>query len=94
MRAGNVEEMETPKRTARDKVEASDDQLRRTPTGNLNHRIWTGECLEVLRQDKASSKDLALARTVYIEGHVAWEKGLMARPPLPKVQSLKQDTFH
>ena len=75
-------------------MEAIEDQLQRAPTGNLNHRIWTGDCLKAMRQDKANDKDLALAQMVDVEGHGASEKGLMARPPLPRVQPLKHDTFH
>ena len=54
----NIVEKESPyegekKRTVRDMVEATDDQLRRAPVGDLSHRIWSGECLEELRVGKA-----------------------------------------
>ena len=81
-------------RTMKDKVDATEDQLRRAPRGTLHHRIWSGDCLKPLRQKLASEKDRDIAQSVNIEGLAAWEKGLMTRPPLPKTKPLKYDTFH
>ena len=33
-------------RNIKDKVVASDEQLRRAPKGDLNHGIWKGDCLK------------------------------------------------
>ena len=45
----------TKKRTVRDPVEATDEQLERAPVGDLSHRIWTGYCLNGLRVNKSAS---------------------------------------
>ena len=71
-------------RSINDKVVASDEQLNRAPKGDLNHRIWKGDCLKTLRERRASQQDLAIVRDVNIRGHAAFEMALMARPPLPR----------
>ena len=62
----NINEKESPyegekRRTIRDTVEATDDQLRRAPVGDLSHRIWSGECLKELRVEKARAEDVRIA---------------------------------
>ena len=82
------------KRTIRDPVEATDEQLGRAPVGDLSHRIWNGECLKDLRTKKAQAEDVRIARTCEVRGHPTWERGLAVRPPLPKRKQSKVETFN
>lgn len=74
----------TEARTARVNVEASDEQLATAPTGDLNHRLWAGDCLGLLRKENAHVDDLQVIRHCNVKGHPPWEQALMVRPPLPK----------
>ena len=82
------------KRTIRDMVVATDDQLRRAPVGDLSHRIWSGDCLKELRVEKARAEDVRIAHVCEVRGHPAWERGLMVRPPLPNRNQSKVETFN
>jgi len=54
---GHVDRGQEAKRSVKDTVEASEDQLRRAPKGDLTHRIWRGDCLKPLRQQRATEED-------------------------------------
>jgi hypothetical protein len=82
------------KRTARDPVNATEEQIARAPVGNLSHRLWTGECLRPSRMERARKEDLVVTRTCEVAGHPAWERGLSVRPPLPKRRQSKVETFN
>ena len=82
------------KRTIREPVVASSDQIERAPVGDIAHRLWTGGCLKVLRNKKARADDVMVASTCMVRGHPAWERGLMVRPPLPKRKQSKVETFN
>ena len=95
----NLVEKDSPyvgekKRTIRDPVVATSDQLLRAPIGDIAHRLWTGGCLKTLRDKKASANDVMVAGTCMVRGHPAWERGLMVRPPLPKRKQSKVETFN
>ena len=82
------------KRTARDPVNATEEQIARAPVGNLSHRLWKGECLKPSRVKMARKEDLVVTRTCDVAGHPAWERGLSVRPPLPKCRQSKVETFN
>ena len=95
----HIVEQETPhngsrKRTVRDTVAATEAQLAKAPVGNLNHRLWSGDCLAPLRKEKARGEDLAVARNCNIQGHPAWERGLEVRPPMPKRRQSQIETLN
>ena len=56
-----IVERETPytgskKRTVRDPIGATEEQIGRAPVGDLAHRIWNVECLHDLRIKKRERK--------------------------------------
>ena len=82
--AVNTGGVDKEKRTMRDPVVASPQQVLKAPVGNLNHRIWSGGCLNADRCTHAPAADVAVAKHHDISGNPAWERALVPRPPLPK----------
>ena len=71
------------RRTAKDTVEATPEQIASAPRGDLIHRTWNRKHTEPLRQKGAPAADTRTARNVDVSGHPAWEKrfGCQAHPP-------------
>ena len=70
---------------ARYKVEATDEQIKEAPIGNLGHRIWrcTAEHMTRLRERWAPPSDLVTTSRCEVDGHPAWERALQPRPTKP-----------
>ena len=81
------------KKGARETVEATDAQIARAPVGDYTHRIWTCPRHAVPRKQLASDQDLICVKDVDVRGHPAWERGLVARPPIPQRTKSKVETF-
>lgn len=81
-------------RTAKSPVVATQEQILKTPVGNLNHRIWSGQCIDHTRYAIAPPGDLVVANDCDIDGRPAWERALIPRPPLPKKAKLSEATFY
>ena len=82
------------RRSVREAVVATSEQIARAPVGNLHHRCWSGKCLKDLRKGKAPPEDVRTASSVEVAGNPAWERALAPRPPLPKRGRAKHETFH
>ena len=82
------------RRTAKDTVEATPEQIASAPRGDLIHRTWNCKHTEPLRQKGAPAVDTRTARNVDVSGHLAWEKGLLARPTIPRKKRSKVETFN
>ena len=89
----NTSGEERAKRTMRVPVVASPQQVSKAPIGNLNHRIWSGACLDADRCTHAPVADVAIARKHDIVGNPAWERALVPRPPLPMKAKHSKATF-
>ena len=77
----------------RETVKATDDQIARAPVGDYMHRIWTCPRLEIPRKQMTSEQDLRVVKDVDVRGHPAWERALVARPPLPRRRKSEVETF-
>ena len=77
------------------KVEATAEQIKETPVGNLGHRIWrcTSEHMSKLRERWASPSDLVTTSRCEVDGHLAWERALQPRPTKPMVSIAAEESF-
>ena len=82
------------KKSIREEVKATTEQLEKAPRGDLVHRLWRGRCLKVLREQHAAEQDVRAAADCEIRGRAAWERALMTRPPPPLRTPSPVDTFH
>ena len=89
----NTSGVDRAKRTMRVPVVASPQQVSKAPIGNLNHRIWSGACLDADRCTHAPVADVAIARKHDIVGNPACERALVPRPPLPMKAKHSNATF-
>jgi len=80
-------------RSAKELIIATLEQICRAPKGDLVHRAWKFIALDSLRCEKARGEDICTARSVDINGHPAWERGLLTRPSLPMVKKSTTETF-
>ena len=73
----------------RETEEATEDQIARAPVGDYTHRIWTCPRHVVPRKQLANEQDLRAVKDVDVRGHPAWERALVARPPMPRRKKSK-----
>ena len=64
----NTDATDKMKRSMRDPVVASPQQILKAPVGNSNHIIWSGMCLDNDRCTHAPPKDVAIAKKHGISG--------------------------
>ena len=77
------------------KVEATAEQIKEAPVGNLGHRIWrcTAEHMSKLREKWAPPSDLVTTSRCEVDGHPAWERALQPRPTKPMVSIAADESF-
>ena len=84
---------EAEKRGVRDPVVATEAQIAEAPTGDLLHRAWSCHRHDPKRKELAPEADVRTVKSVDVRGHPAWERALVARPPLPKKKKAAVETF-
>ena len=82
------------KRTAKDAVVATPEQIDRAPRGDLIHRNWGCMHTRALRAEHAPEADVRTAMDINVKGHPAWERGLMVRPSMPLKRRSPVETFN
>ena len=82
------------KRSIREAVKATDEQIGRAPRGDITHRVWGGHCLKKLRKQHADEQDIRTATACNVQGQIAWERALLTRPPMPRRRPASEDPFY
>ena len=81
-------------KSARDTVVATQEQIDRAPKGILIYRNLGCKRTEILRCKLAPHSDVRTAKDIDVGEHLAWEKGLVARPSLPLKRKSNIETFN
>ena len=82
------------KRTMKDAVEATADQISKAPRGDLVHRLWGCQVTKPVRDELAPEHDVRTVADVDVRGHPAWERALVTRPSLPLKRRSLTETFN
>ena len=82
------------KRSVRDAIEATADQINRAPRGDLVHRHWGCPVTKPVRDELAPQQDVRTAADVNVRGHPAWERALVTRPTMPLKRRSPTETFN
>ena len=82
------------KRTARDPVKATAEQILKAPRGDLIHRNWECKRTKALRSSTAPDADVRAVADVDLRGHPTWDRGLTIRPTEPLRRKSPVETFN
>ena len=72
---------------------ATPEQIERAPIGTPVHRNWSCPRHKEARKKHVSEADIRVVADVNVQGHPAWERALVARPPLPRKKKAAMETF-
>ena len=77
----------------RDQAKATKEQIEKAPVGDLIDRNWSCAKHGPDRKRLADELDVQTVARVEVRGNPAWERALVARPPLPKRTNAKTESF-
>ena len=62
------------KKSIKEEVNGTTEQINKAPEGDLVHRLWRGKCLKEVREQHADEQDVRAAADCEIHGRAAWER--------------------